>query len=85
MNYKIFIELGVKLCIDKWLWVVWFFKMCLFVIDVVDKGYVKIGGVVVKLVKDVWVGDEVEIVIDGIVWYIVVLGVCDVCGFVSVV
>ena len=38
----------------------------------------------VKPAKDVRVGDEVEIAIDGIVWHIAVLGVCDVRGPASV-
>ncbi len=80
MNYKISTEPGAKLRIDKWLWAARFFKTRSLATDAVDKGHVKIGGAAVKPAKDVRVGDEVEIAIDGIVWHIAVLGVCDVRG-----
>ena len=84
MNYKISTEPGAKLRIDKWLWAARFFKTRSLAIDAVDKGHVKIGGAAVKPSKDVRVGDEVEIAIDGMVWHIAVLGVCDVRGPASV-
>ncbi|USB82882.1 RNA-binding S4 domain-containing protein, partial [Burkholderia cenocepacia] len=84
MNYKISTEPGAKLRIDKWLWAARFFKTRSLATDAVDKGHVKIGGAAVKPAKDVRVGDEVEIAIDGIVWHIAVLGVCDVRGPASV-
>ncbi|OJA34992.1 RNA-binding S4 domain-containing protein [Burkholderia ubonensis] len=84
MNYKISTEPGARLRIDKWLWAARFFKTRSLAADAVEKGRVRIGGAPVKPAKEVRVGDEVEIAIDGIVWHIAVLGVCDVRGPASV-
>ncbi|TCW86421.1 RNA-binding protein [Burkholderia sp. SRS-46] len=84
MNYRISTEPGAKLRIDKWLWAARFFKTRSLAADAVDKGRVRIGGAPVKPAKEVRVGDQVEIAIDGIVWHIAVLGVCDLRGPASV-
>ncbi|WP_179401891.1 RNA-binding S4 domain-containing protein [Burkholderia guangdongensis] len=84
MNYKISTEPGARLRIDKWLWAARFFKTRSLAADAVEKGRVRIGGAPVKPSKDVRVGDEVEISIEGVVWQIAVLGICDVRGPASV-
>ncbi|MBP0591026.1 RNA-binding S4 domain-containing protein [Paraburkholderia sp. LEh10] len=84
MNYKISTEPGARLRIDKWLWAARFFKTRSLAADAVDKGRVRIGGAAVKPAKDVRVSDLVEIDIEGIVWQVEVLGVCDVRGPASV-
>lgn len=84
MNYKISLEPGARMRIDKWLWAARFFKTRSLAADAVDKGRVRIGGAPVKPAKEVRVGDEVEIAIDSVVWHIAVLGICDVRGPASV-
>ncbi|WP_109480974.1 RNA-binding S4 domain-containing protein [Paraburkholderia sp. C35] len=84
MNYKISIEPGARLRIDKWLWAARFFKTRSLAADAVEKGRVRIGGATVKPAKDVRVGDLVEIEIERIVWQVEVLGGCDVRGPASV-
>ena len=84
MNYKISIEPGARLRIDKWLWAARFFKTRSLASEAVDKGRVRIGGASVKPAKDVRVGDLVEIEIERVVWQVEVLGVCEVRGPASV-
>lgn len=84
MNYKISLEPGARMRIDKWLWAARFFKTRSLAADAVDKGRVRIGGAPVKPAKEVRVCDEVEIAIDSVVWHIAVLGICDVRGPASV-
>ena len=80
MNYKISMEPGARLRIDKWLWAARFFKTRSLASDAVEKGRVRIGGANVKPSKDVRVGDLVEIDIEQFVWQVEVLGVCDMRG-----
>ena len=84
MNYKISLEPGARMRIDKWLWAERFFKTRSLAADAVDKVRVRIGGAPVKPAKEVRVGDKVEIAIDSVVWHIAVLGICDVRGPASV-
>ncbi|RKP51020.1 RNA-binding S4 domain-containing protein [Trinickia fusca] len=84
MNYKISTEPGARMRIDKWLWAARFFKTRSLAADTVEKGRVRIGGAAVKPAKEVRVGDLVEVEIEGIVWQVRVLGVCDVRGPASV-
>lgn len=37
-----------KVCVDKWLWSVWIFKLCIQVIDVCKLGKVQVNNLVVK-------------------------------------
>ncbi|WP_250537804.1 MULTISPECIES: RNA-binding S4 domain-containing protein [unclassified Caballeronia] len=80
MNHKISTEPGARLRIDKWLWAARFYKTRSLASDAVEKGRVKVGGANVKPSKDVRVGDIVEIDIEGLVWQVEVLGLCDVRG-----
>ncbi|AOJ67799.1 MULTISPECIES: RNA-binding S4 domain-containing protein [Burkholderia] len=84
MNFKISTEPGARLRIDKWLWAARFFKTRSLAADAVEKGRVRIGGAAVKPAKEVRVGDRVDVTIEGVVWEVDVLGVCDVRGPASV-
>jgi ribosome-associated heat shock protein Hsp15 len=80
MDYKISTEAGARLRIDKWLWTARFFKTRSLAGDAVEKGRVRIGGASVKPAKEVRVGDIVEIDIEGVLWQVEVLGICEVRG-----
>jgi ribosome-associated heat shock protein Hsp15 len=80
MNYKISTEPGARLRIDKWLWAARFFKTRSLAADAVEKGRVRIGGAAVKPAKDVRIGDLVAVEIEGLVWEVRVMGVCEVRG-----
>lgn len=54
----ILVEDVVGMCIDKWLWVVCFFKMCFIVKNVIEGGKVYYNGECVKVLREVWVGME---------------------------
>ncbi|KWZ42088.1 RNA-binding protein [Burkholderia savannae] len=84
MNFKISTEPGARLRIDKWLWAARFFKTRSLAANAVEKGRVRIGGAAVKPAKEVRVGDRVDVTIEGVVWEVDVLGVCDVRGPASV-
>lgn len=82
---KVSIDVVDCVCIDKWLWVVCFFKIWLQVIDVVECGCVQINDQLVCFVKDVKIGDYVWVYVYEQQWEIEVLVLVEVCGLVFVV
>lgn len=73
------------ICIDKWCWVVCFFKMWLQVIEVVECGCIKFNGECIKFVYNVRNGDCLDIDNGLIEWEVLVIGIVDKCGLVVIV
>lgn len=46
-----------KVCVDKWLWSVWIFKLCIQAIDVCKLGKVQVNNMVVKFFQLIQQGD----------------------------
>lgn len=45
--------------IDKWMWVVCIFKICIIVVEVCKKGWISINGLFVKVVCMIKFGDVI--------------------------
>jgi ribosome-associated heat shock protein Hsp15 len=80
MQYPIQSDIHARLRLDKWLWAARFFKTRSLATDAVNKGRATLNGTAVKPARDVRVGDQVRIELDGLAWEIEVLGICEVRG-----
>ncbi len=80
MQYPVQNDIHARLRLDKWLWAARFFKTRSLATDAVNKGRATLNGAAVKPARDVRVGDQVRIELDGLAWEIEVLGICEVRG-----
>ena len=70
--------------IDKWLWAARFFKTRSAATDAVGGGRIHVNGVRAKPAKEVVVGDVIEMTVADMPWTVVVRGLADKRGSVSV-
>lgn len=70
--------------LDKWLWAARFFKTRSLAQDAIEGGKVRLAGERVKSSREVRVGDEVRVNIDGLEWCVEVLQLSEQRGPASV-